>query len=294
MNDENIKNQELIERYLMHQLGAEELDDFTFRMMSDEKFRKDVEASRLILKTTETVRREGQGSVGKKGGFRYWILGLLAVLGLGIIWILNQNQAGQIEQVDETVIEEISTSETSNSNSILTDSADVKNQSEIPALDVPKQPEKSKPTLPKTSEKNVKPRPIAAGFEPNPIIETRMGTQFRSNEYEFNITSPESDSELKLSGQNIDLNFKGNLKTEANIEDAFFQLHLFSNKEENFKKFRTIRSWDLEFKSVENQYEFSVSESIELEEGLYYFLIRDEDMGHIFEIGRLKIIKKLF
>ena len=55
MNQENLDDQKLIERYLLHQLDEQEQLSFTLELLRNPQLRDKVEAHRLILNTIKTI-----------------------------------------------------------------------------------------------------------------------------------------------------------------------------------------------------------------------------------------------
>ncbi len=284
MNNKDQNKQDLIERYLLHQLNEAELEEVTMKLMMDADFRKEVEESRLVMKTLTKIRRgkEGHSSI------PWRLLGMfLIIVVIGGYYFLKQEPIGVPEQLP--VSEEI---EKPVEQIVPSPEPDLENSAKANAVEekskIPENTSIQPPSKPVEPPVNKTP-PIAANFEPNPQLEEWIGTKFRSNEFDFQIIIPGQNAELLLIDQQILFELKGTLETEANPNDMFFQVHLFSNVIEDYRKFRPLHSWDLEFEHQADNYQFEISEGLELKEGLYYYLIQDEDTGRKYGVGAFKV-----
>lgn len=287
MNRKYIEENDVIDRYLLHQLSEEELRDFSLEMMQDPSLQAEVEEARVVMKTLWKTRRTKRA----KKKFRWLpIVFIFSILLLGLLgYTLFQSPKNfsidQISNPEENMDSpELPTSEKRETK--LQEQIETENENppnDLPAKNTLEQqnPSKEKKASPKKA--------IAADFSPNTLLESWIGTGVRSNEYSFFLSKPVSDSKMNRVAGKVDFQVAGEVESPESEIVAYFQVHLFSNQEEDYKKFKSLYSWDLEFEEKEGKFHFNIEENLELEPGLYYYLIRDEDTGMKHVVGKMRV-----
>lgn len=90
--------QETIERYLRNELSANELSDFTFKMVMNPTIRKEVEATRIAFKTLQTTAAPTVTSASSTGGKKLIVLAIAGILLLSIAAFFFLQKSETIEQ----------------------------------------------------------------------------------------------------------------------------------------------------------------------------------------------------
>jgi hypothetical protein len=302
-------NFELIEKYLEGSLDGEVLKDFERRMTEDTEFAQEVDFQRdiesvLAHQPVDDFRAnlqkldEKYENQSKNNGGLHWafyLIGLIIIL--GSVWGLmkstqtnelpiNQNEPETTEQsapTETTPVEIENPMELEEEIPTEVEENPVQESDSKPTIVEPEKPEnKEQQPAPKPPQKS---RPIAGNFEPNAFLESRLGS-LRSDE--LNIESPLPNTEFSLQNGAIQFQLTGTFKTEDDIEDKEVNVYIFSNKMEDYEAFNTLLSQELNFEENGDGFQFELSESVSLTQGLYYFQIEDE-MGDILYIGKFVV-----
>ncbi len=291
---------EQIEKYLDGSLSEKELADFENQLAQDEQLEREVNFQRkmesLLAHRPEDDFRANLTKLDAKyakeepSKNRPLFLGIGLVILLALtIWRLGLFE-NETNNPDSTTSTEITTQGTTDSDA---PQDDLPTTNEEPANEVIDQ-EKEPPTIPPTIKKNPAPqdpvqepknirRPIAGNFEPNEYLESRLGN-LRSDD--LNLDGPATQFNLK-SGS-IDFELKGIFKPENGIEGRTIHLYIFSNKMADYENFQPLLSKQLTFEEVEEGFQFVLSKSLEVGEGLYYYQIEDED-GEVLYLNKFTV-----
>ena len=126
---------------------------------------------------------------------------------------------------------------------------------------------------------------VADNFKSNESIEMLMDN-VRSNEVE--ITIKEISDTLQL---NETFNLIATLKSEDDLSKKKLKFYLFSNSEEAFEAFEPLSTDDVAvLPTGKNAYLLDIHKSLDLLEGLYYFLVQNDEIGKLYLVGRFVII----
>lgn len=285
MDGKYIKEQNVIERYLTGQLTKEELDQFSFLLMKDKALQKEVQANRLLFKTLWKANQAADGSGTNTSGKSFnWRIatGLLLFITTIVLlfWLVSQKDSPTkksppvLDSVEKTVTESPS-DETGNTSTPI----------ESPKENKPEEKQNEEIQIPLVNEK--KSVPIAANFEPNPLLETYLTAQRGG---EIQITSPEQLSQYTLKDGALTFRLDGNYTPASGQIEEAIQLYLFSNKKEDYEEFRPLESVEFTFTkdATQSHYAFQWQKTLTLQPGLYYYLIEGEDSG-LFYTGKFEI-----
>lgn len=283
MDPEN--SYEKIEAYLSGQLEGEALAEFEKAVQSDPALAEEValyrDMSAALEPSEEDELRANLALLGKKYAdpeldkksfFNWWMVVAVALAGFGVWWWkTTPDQAPYQPAIEEN-----------------------SRPTEIPETVVPPETpdqEKAPPVAENESPENEreKPRRIAANFEPNAQLEALFDSQVRGEEYRFQVLQPTADANIKDEDGKVRLPVSGILETSADKVDVPFRLLLFSNKKGDYENFKPILKRNLDFKKDSDVFRFSLNTEMRLPQGLYYFLIENEDSGMVYHIGRVYV-----
>ena len=189
-------NKDTIERYLLQQMDAQELEDFRLLLMRDKKLQLEVEAMRLILKTVKSkssTRAEGKKKFPLTKAWGIIIIVLLLVCGL---WYFTANrQSTELMEVenfaDTTRVSPPQISEPDLPSPLPIEKEPPANPVISEEEERPKKPA-STPPVQSPSDSPDPNKVYAANFEPNPALERYVGTLLRGGDYHFSVDLPES------------------------------------------------------------------------------------------------------
>lgn len=124
---------------------------------------------------------------------------------------------------------------------------------------------------------------------PNPLLEGYVGQELRPDSaYHFTVTYPPKEGRLVVQADGTHLfRLAGTLQTTVEELQAPFQVHLFSNKPEEYERFDPIFSELLNFQIEGNRYAFQLSRPHDLSPGLYYYLINNATSREIYYVGKV-------
>ena len=283
MDGKYIKEHSVIERYLIGQLTKEELDQFSFLLMKDKALQKEVQANRLLFKTLWKANQVAGNTKDRSKPFNWRIgLGLLlfvAAIGL-FIWLLPQRD--NPTQKTSPVLDSLEQSSTESDN---TEAKNPPEPSDLPEENKAEEERKEEIQIPLVNEK--KSVPIAANFEPNPLLEPYLTAQRGAG---IQVTTPEKIAQYTLKEGVFTFQLIGNYAPESEQLEEIIQFYLFSNKKEDYEEFRPLESVELSFvkDATQNHYTFQWQKTLTLQPGLYYFLIEGEESGLLY-VGKFEL-----
>ena len=268
--------QEKRERYLKGELQGTELDQFTLRLMRDKKLQQDLNADRLLYKTLwKQSKPEPVGKAPRSASLNRALLILAVGLFLVLMWFLlfptSKTPAGE-EQLDlvppsttESPIEET-----------------VPNTTNPTAPNVPEDAEAAPEDDPSPKQNTTTiSRPIAANFEVNPVLENYLSNKRGA---ELQLESPDPNATFKYQDSGLSFPIKGILS--AAPEQLI--CHIFSNKEEDYEAFSPLQTLEITPQTVEGKPAFQQNIAIQLNPGLYYYILEDED-GTLLYTGKFVV-----
>ena len=275
MDEQYIRDHNVIERYLTGRLDREELDAFTLLLMRDKALQQKVEANRMLFKTLWKANQEATVKPQKKRGLpRWWIIGFGVLLLSALIWFLipsNDQESSRAEQDAfpvEVPLEEEPTEPAEIP--VPVDEPDTEAKDEII------QPEPRKNTQNEVQD----PGPIAsADLTPNPLLENYMESVRGAS---ISISEPEQSAQYVLSQGAFSFQIKGEV-TLDNMEEEALQLYFFTNKKEDYEQFLPLETIFLTLNLKEdNSYTFQWQQTLNWEPGLYYYIIEGENTGLLY------------
>lgn len=117
-------------------------------------------------------------------------------------------------------------------------------------------------------------------YQTNPVLESLIRENIRSNESKFEITSPSIGQSIYSKNSIVNLRFEGNSSTATSI-----QIILYDNKKSSFSNNQYIISTS---KDLTND-DFSVALNIELENGLYYYIVQEKNTREVLHISKFNV-----
>ena len=277
-----------IEDYLSGRLSREGLKAFEAALEKDEALRLEVQVQRDMAKaiasdSKDNLREKLAGlrdrfpednpSFLSKIGKWFWIAGaLLLVSGLG--WFLMTDRPSKIPASEDANPAFEGPPPKEGGQSIIKE----------PSVDKSKKEQTTSPTRKESEQPNP---PIAAHFEPNPLIEQEIQDLLRGD-YQFLITQPETDARLAIRNGEADFTLSGSLETsEIPEEDFSLLVQLYSNKPTDFQSEKPILNQALALNPEGDLFLFEGKARLSIQPGLYYYLIKDDFSGAIFLAGRI-------
>jgi hypothetical protein len=132
-------------------------------------------------------------------------------------------------------------------------------------------------------------QPIAvldkADFEPNPILEAEIKEAYRETMLEDStiLSAPAPDAEFKF-GANITILVEGLTTVSPD-----YVLNIYSNRPFDFENDYPILNTPMSVKTENNQYRFRFNGNLPLERGLYYLVIKRDDLIEVLYISRFTV-----
>lgn len=287
MDAQYIKDNEVIERYLLGQLSDDERQAFRVALLFDENLRQEVEDTRLLHQQIQQLKSTTK-PFSKK--YVWWLIGSFVIILTAIsIYFLNKNTTERPQQNTTPSIENAQKND-KKSNETNTDTITKieKEEKEIQPKIQPFTPKKkaTKPTKPL--------QPIAAAdSKTHPYLDQFTTGGFRNNEVKITVNSPKIGETLILENEKINLNLKGVLTLDKTPEKERFVVRLFSNKKADFDNFKPILSVNPTITKLENNdYQLSFNAVIPLPQGLYYFIIEDNAIEDMIYVGKFLVENK--
>lgn len=300
-----MKDFKKLEAYLAGELSGDDKKAFEAEMEKDVDLKRELAMREDVLKVMKPSSKDAfrtalnaveadykQESAGGSATPK-WIWSFLLLLGLvAAFWFFNQ------EKSELSPSDTIPTENQSNPASEPADNQSTTIIPENPQKEVLEEPNlsPSTPTLSKPGSELIpqapspqKSMPIAANYEPNPLIESHLGS-FTRGDFEFNIEAPTADAIMNLQNGEINFSLKGTLETEDIPEEDFaLALEIYSNKAGDFKGRIVLLDEAIVLENDSSPYSFQISKAIEAEPRLYYYLIRNIFDGAIVYGSSLKV-----
>lgn len=259
------ENSELVERYLLDQLSEEEKTVFQAQLLRDPDLQEELRQIRYLQKAmrAEKLQSEKRGRPGR----RWLFLGIsfFMLLLTGILWLY-------FSKTNAVSSNTFSPAKSSPQNP--------QPSQKVPPVTTPSE----KQTAPKTTLKESK--PVASDFVPNPDLENFIGNTVRSGAFQLNITQPLPNSQLHRNRGQVEFKLEGTIEGKPVEENWPLQIHLFSNKKEDYQNFKSIWTAPVFLNSDGDPRSFSITKSLPLTPGLYYFILENSDSGEMLYVGR--------
>ena len=278
MDDKYIKEHSVIERYLTGQLTEEELNAFSFLLMKDKNLQKEVQVNRQLFKTLWAQQsNERQQAVRKPLNWKLLLVLGGIVLVFGFVLYFIGNKSSEVPSTNTMPSEQPTLTPPD-----ATDAIEQKNRS----IDTEK--EQNLPSAPKSNnetpptDEQASSQPLAANFEPNPILENYIG-QLRGGEL---VISKPPQRNLIIS-KNGDSTFQLEGAYASDIQEKL-TLYFFSNKKEDYEQFEPLLSVDLNLESMGDDLMVKWEKDLDWPAGLYYYQIEGADSGLLY-VGKFEI-----
>lgn len=287
MDKQYIKDNEVIERYLLGQISDNERQEFRVALLFDESLRQEVEDTRLLHQHIQRLKMAKKQPKPKK--IIWWLIGSLLMISIATVaYFANKNKfvkkqentPSTIEMPPKTIkkITESATDELLKEEQI--EEKKEENQLEIE----PFVPEK-KVTTPKKSSPPI----AAADTKTHPYLDQFVTGGFRNNQVKITVNSPKINEKLTAENGKINLNIKAVLSLDKTPEKERFVVRLFSNKKADFDNFKPILSDNPTISESDNQYNLSFNAIVPLPKGLYYFIIEDNEKEDMIYVGKFLV-----
>lgn len=287
MDKQYIKDNEVIERYLLGQISDNERQEFRVALLFDESLRQEVEDTRLLHQHIQQLKMAKKQPKPKK--IIWWLIGSLLMISIATVaYFANKNKfvkkqentPSTIEMPPKTIkkITESATDELLKEEQI--EEKKEENQLEIE----PFVPEK-KVTTPKKSSPPI----AAADTKTHPYLDQFVTGGFRNNQVKITVNSPKINEKLTAENGKINLNIKAVLSLDKTPEKERFVVRLFSNKKADFDNFKPILSDNPTISESDNQYNLSFNAIVPLPKGLYYFIIEDNEKEDMIYVGKFLV-----
>ena len=275
MDEQYIRDHNVIERYLTGRLDREELDAFTLLLMRDKALQQKVEANRMLFKALWKANQEPTDQPPKKRQLpRWWIIAFGVLLLSAFIWLLipSGDQESSPTEQDAFPVEVPAEEEPA-------EPAEVPVPADEPDTDV--KDEVIQPEPKKNPQNEVQdPGPIAsADLTANPLLENYMASVRGAS---ISITEPEQSAQYVLSEGAFTFQIQGEV-TLDNTEEEAIQLYFFTNKKEDYEQFLPLETVLLTLNLKEgNIYTLEWQQTLNWEPGLYYYIIEGENTGLLY------------
>jgi hypothetical protein len=305
-------NEELydrIQRYLDQEMSVEEARAFEGAMAEDEALAKEVALNRdmqamlgkspenELLTNLEILSGEVEDIPSSSGTSWRPLLWFIPVV-LFIGWLVfapgsDNDQESQVQtpveqpenvpsldestSPEEAPIQEEETEEVEAKKEVTPVPPDEAKKPEIPTKPIKKQTQKSQPIA-------------AADFEPNPSLDFLIANNVRNIETVLTVQQQQQDIKLAKAGDEVPFELKAQFESEVNLSDKNFKLHLFSNKKADFDNFEPMFTFDLSLlPGDENIYKVAISQNLNIQPGLYYYLIEDYETEKIYYVEKFEV-----
>lgn len=287
MNKNYIKDNEVIERYLLGRLSDDERQEFRVALLFDESLRQEVEDTRLLHQHIQQLKTATKQPKSKK--IIWWLIGSLLMISIAMVaYFGNKNNLVKKQENTPTTIETPQktikkTTEPATDELLKKDQIEKKkeeNQLEIE----PFVPEKKETTPQKSS-----PPIAAADTKTHPYLDQFTTGGFRNNEVKITVNSPKINEKLTAENGNINLDIKAVLSLDKTPEKERFVVRLFSNKKADFDNFKPILSYNPTISESGKDYNLSFNAILPLPKGLYYFIIEDNEKEDMIYVGKFLV-----
>ncbi len=285
MDKDYIDRNNIIERYLLHQLTDEERHRFRTALLFDPKLREEVEHTRLLHRQIKAsiARQQPRAWYQNRS---YLGLGLFALLMAAVLIWLALPEPSAPSSPSAPAIPKSTTAPPKQPAAGAEQTA------------VPKQPagqaDDEQRTIPRTKRQPAtptpeKPQPIAQlepSYAPHPYLDQFTDSYNRNSQSIASLTrTPDS---LYRRGEDDSLLFQlgGRLRVEGAVPAERFVVRIFSNKLEDFESFRPLYNLSPAISMDEGEPTFSAAAKLQLQPGLYYYLLEDNEAEDLIYTGK--------
>lgn len=156
------------------------------------------------------------------------------------------------------------------------------------------------PTEPVAGQQNPSPSPkattpkaplLAANFEPNPRLETLLGSQYRGGAFRVRVDAPPANGQLTRTGGQAVFRLSGAAEPERANETPALQLLLYGNRSADYEQSRPVWRQNLAFEKSGDAFRFRLEKRLDLAPGIYYYLIEDPDTGMLLYAGKVTLAR---
>lgn len=287
MDKQYIKDNEVIERYLLGQISDNERQEFRVALLFDESLRQEVEDTRLLHQHIQQLKMAKKQPKPKK--IIWWLIGSLLMISIATVaYFANKNNFVKKQENTPSTIEmpqKTIKKTTEPATDELLKEEQIEEKKEENQLEIePFVPEK-KVTTPKKSSPPI----AAADTKTHPYLDQFVTGGFRNNQVKITVNSPKINEKLTAENGKINLNIKAVLSLDKTPEKERFVVRLFSNKKADFDNFKPILSDNPTISESDNQYNLSFNAIVPLPKGLYYFIIEDNEKEDMIYVGKFLV-----
>jgi hypothetical protein len=276
MNKENIEQENIIERYLLHQLEADEAQAFQLYLLEHPELQIELAKMRITLRA---IRSQKSSLPLTSTQYKKWggaIIGIfIFTIFIGFLFQYNRTKKLKSSSPLQNSMPE------QHINLPIIPSPSVDTSTSLPIQEV------SPPIL-----KDKLSQPMAGldldNFRQNPDLEKYVGTSFRtSTNYQLTV----SDTFTLDANETIILRLSGNLEVSPNQNIPELWLRIFDNQPQNYLQFRPFLNEKIILKKTNTGYEHSFLAKLQINPGRYYILIEDDKTGEYVTVVPI-VIKK--
>lgn len=285
MDKDYIDRNNIIERYLLHQLTDEERHRFRTALLFDPKLREEVENTRLLYRQIKAslAPRRPRAWYQNRSSLR---LGLLVLLTAAVlIWLAlpkppDASSASSPDMPERTTI------------------APKQPTAEAEQKAVPKQPaakaDAETVTAPRTKKQQALPKPdmpqpiarLEPSYAPHPYLDQFTDSYNRNGQSVASLTrTPDSLYRIEEDGSLL-FQLGGQLRVKGAVPTERFVVRIFSNKLEDFDRFRPLYNLSPAISIGEGEATFSTTARLQLQPGLYYYLLEDNEAEDLIYTGK--------
>ena len=290
MTRKYIKENNIIEQYLLNKISDEERKAFRVALLFDETLRQEVEDTRFLYQQIKQLKPQDSSASIDNGNPKKnkWLISLFVLGALFIGFFIYTNF------IKKEVEVKLPIEETSIKEEILKENNEPQKESVKEKMQSIEG--KINDTTPVTPEKVDLPidlnQPIAAAdVESHPYLDQFTNGAYRNSKDKLEISMPTANKVLKLKNGKVQINLKGKLFIETMPEKERFVIRLFSNKKEDFDNFKPILSLSPSIEKRNDHYELNSVSIVPLKEGLYYFIIEDNEIEDMIYVGKFQVVK---
>lgn len=275
----NVDRQDKIERYLLNKMSESEKAAFQFALLQDKELRAETEALRRIQKTVSAQKKRDITRSENKS--KPWWLLLLLLLPLGYFLLPSANEKKLSNLPVPT--------KTETPPAILPADTLTTEKPQPPDTVKKIEQEPLKDFMPEKKKDKKEPIALAnpADLLPNPLFEQMM-SGVRGNQITLSPQSPRPDAVVSLQQGKFTLNFNGLIETD-NPEHPRLHLLIFGNKKADFEDWNYLSQTRLQITEAENALQYFTRLTLDVQPGLYYYVIEDEETEQPVLTGRFTV-----
>lgn len=325
--DNKLIDRGLVERYVLNQLGDEELALFRGQLMFDEELRKEVVRTKMLLGGLQTIAAQAgitPSSSSTTGLFSTQIIGraaavigaLLLIGGLAYFWSTSNNtNTNTKEEISAPAANQVTP--TPNTTTTIEDNQEESHQKRDNSKTV--KPADQSKSNPKPKEKKDKDDDLIFASSKKDFIDIEFSSTydnepslgfadiaFAQNDYLedaidnsilksdspiVNLQLNRKDGKFKLDKNNkIELGIDCQILTK--IPNANYTLKFYSNKEEDFVENLPKHQHIIKTKKISDGIKFHLDFKIKMPKGLYYYIIEEEFQvgeGDMIHVGKFTV-----